>query len=40
MVTVTFRKKDVTTEDILGALDEVRLQVCPPPMAASESEGG
>ena len=29
-VTLTFRKRDVTTEDILAALDEVRLQVSPP----------
>ncbi len=36
-VSLTFRKKDVTTEDILGALDEVRLQVCPPSSAAPRS---
>jgi ParB family chromosome partitioning protein len=29
-ITMTFRKKDVSTEDILTALDEVRLQVNPP----------
>jgi hypothetical protein len=37
-VSLTFRKKDVTTHDILAALDEARLQVCPPtsdgPLAA------
>jgi ParB family chromosome partitioning protein len=31
MVTVTFRKRDVSSEDILAALDEARLQVSPPP---------
>ncbi len=40
MVTITFRKKEVSTDDILGALDEVRLQVCPPTGAASHTEGG
>jgi ParB family chromosome partitioning protein len=30
IVSLTFRKKDVTTHDILAALDEARLQVCPP----------
>lgn len=39
-VGITFRKKEVTTDDILGALDEVRLQVCPPTAAASDAEGG
>jgi ParB family transcriptional regulator, chromosome partitioning protein len=29
MVSITFCKKDVTREDILTALDEARLQVCP-----------
>jgi hypothetical protein len=29
LVSVTFRKKDVTTKDILAALDEARLQVSP-----------
>jgi len=29
-VTITFRKKNVTTEDIMTALDEVRLQIIPP----------
>jgi ParB family chromosome partitioning protein len=32
IVSLTFRKKDVTTEDILASLDEVRFQVRPPTM--------
>jgi len=34
-VTVTFRKKDVTSEDILGAIDEVRAQLLSPDASAS-----
>ena len=36
-VTITFRKKDVSTEDILGALEEVRMQLRTPPSDAAPS---
>jgi ParB family transcriptional regulator, chromosome partitioning protein len=36
-VTITFRKKEVTTEDILTALEEVRFQVCPPILDKSQN---
>ena len=36
-VTLTFRKREVTTEDILAALEEVRLQVAPPTPHAEDS---
>jgi len=36
LVSVTFRKKDVTTRDIIAALDEARSQVSPPPSGARE----
>lgn len=37
LVTVTFRKKEVTTEDILTTLEEVRFQVCPPTVDKSQN---
>ena len=37
-VSLTFRKKDVTTEDILTALDEVRRQVSPPEAHVSAAQ--
>ena len=38
LVSITFRKKDVTTQDIVAALDEARLQASPPP--PSDTKGG
>jgi ParB family chromosome partitioning protein len=37
LVSITFRKKDVTTEDIVRALDEARLQA-KTPLSSTESE--
>ena len=37
-VSLTFRKKDVTTDDILTALDEARRQVSPPQADGSAAQ--
>lgn len=39
LVSVTFRKRNVTTKDIVAALDEARVQASPPPASRKSSRG-